>query len=87
MDPVQRIITHIAHRLFASIFQKLLTPAADSNDLVSVEDASASSDQIDMTNENGSTTLEQILKHKTFTRSTNVLCFFLVLCVLLKVMF
>ncbi|KAK8651125.1 hypothetical protein V6N13_140739 [Hibiscus sabdariffa] len=92
VDPAQRLITSSAHRLFASVFRKRLTPAPphpleapeseNNQEARESSPAAASTDPFlvqranmergnpsNHTDEGGLAELEEILKHKTFTRS------------------
>ncbi|GMI84652.1 hypothetical protein HRI_002134500 [Hibiscus trionum] len=92
VDPAQRLITSSAHRLFASVFRKRLTPsplhppkAPESENNQEARENSPSATSTDPflvkrsnmergnpsnhTDEGGLAELEEILKHKTFTRS------------------
>ncbi|KAL4325670.1 hypothetical protein GQ457_11G006890 [Hibiscus cannabinus] len=92
VDPAQRLITSGAHRLFASVFRKRLTPspphpleapesetnrearenlpAATSTDPFVMQTANMEcGNPSNHTDEGGMAEVEEILKHKTFTRS------------------
>ncbi|KAL4339837.1 hypothetical protein GQ457_08G013060 [Hibiscus cannabinus] len=86
VDPAQRLITSSAHRLFASVFRKRLTPApphpleapeSENNQEARESSHAPASTRANMergnpsnhTDDGGLAELEEILKHKTFTRS------------------
>ncbi|KAK8546407.1 hypothetical protein V6N13_067628 [Hibiscus sabdariffa] len=86
VDPAQRLITSSAHRLFASVFRKRLTPApphpleapeSENNQEAKESSPAAASTRANKergnpsnhTDDGGLAELEEILKHKTFTRS------------------
>ncbi|KAK9187513.1 hypothetical protein WN944_018910 [Citrus x changshan-huyou] len=71
VDPAHRLIVSSAHRLFASVFRKRLTPPPPpAPPEPGVQGAIGSRDDLNNSSDNGGLSeVEQILKQKTFSRS------------------